>query len=391
VTVSAGEALTGSDVTRDRWGRPLITPPGGGKPVAYTRVTTLAKTLEDQSALTSWKQRMTLEGASLRPDIVTSAAAHRGDKAQLNKLCEQAMDAAQAGAKATIGTALHKILEKIDLGQDPGPVPEQHHADIRAYRELMVRTKLRIVGCEVFLVLDDLQVAGTTDRILQAEDGTLIIGDLKTGSIEYGGLSISCQLACYSNGLVYDPATGQRQTLAERFGGKVNEDLGYVIHLPSGEGRAELVEADLAQGWQVAFGSLSARAWRKDSRKWLQSTGLKVDANAVPQVETLPLPAAEPAGSAMQPVGGSLSLAIQYRSSLRELNELWRDFGVEATDADKAAAKTRHSELCQELADRIASVRHDDELVELWQEHGAWMPPDLVDLVKAQHTLINAI
>jgi len=386
VTVSAGEALTGSDVARDRWGRPLITPPGGGKPIAYTRVTTLAKTLEDQSALTSWKQRMTLEGASLRPDIVTSAAAHRGDKAQLNKLCEQAMEAAQAGAKATIGTALHKILEKIDNGEDPGPTPQQHDADIRAYRELMARTGFRIVGCEVFLVLDDLQVAGTADRVLQrVSDGMLYIGDLKTGSIEYGGLSISCQLACYSNGLVYDPATGQRQTLAERFGGKVNEDLGYVIHLPSGEGRAELVEADLAQGWQVAFGSVSARAWRKDSRKWLQSTGLKVDAKAMPQAETLPIPSEQPQ------TDFRLMRSLELAESLKALNELWRNFGAEADTECKAYAKTRHGELCQALADQIAAVRHDDELVELWQEHGAWMPPDLVDLVKAQHTLINAL
>jgi hypothetical protein len=56
-----------SDIKRDRWGRPLITPPDGGKPVPYTRVSTLAKALDDKTALMRWKQRQTAH----RPGLAT--------------------------------------------------------------------------------------------------------------------------------------------------------------------------------------------------------------------------------------------------------------------------------------------------------------------------------
>lgn len=34
-------------VRRDRWGRYLVVPPDGGKPVGYTRATTVAKALDE--------------------------------------------------------------------------------------------------------------------------------------------------------------------------------------------------------------------------------------------------------------------------------------------------------------------------------------------------------
>ena len=50
------------EIPRDRWGRPLITPVGGGKPEPYTRVSTLAKTLDDKTALSKWMCRQTAIG-----------------------------------------------------------------------------------------------------------------------------------------------------------------------------------------------------------------------------------------------------------------------------------------------------------------------------------------
>ena len=50
----------GKHVQRDRWGRPLITPPRGGKPVPYTRCTTYVDVLESTWNLMAWKQRCLL-------------------------------------------------------------------------------------------------------------------------------------------------------------------------------------------------------------------------------------------------------------------------------------------------------------------------------------------
>jgi hypothetical protein len=62
-----------NELPRDRWGRPLITPPTGGEPRAYTRVTTLAGSVEDTYHLGQWQQRMVAVGMARRPDLVLGA------------------------------------------------------------------------------------------------------------------------------------------------------------------------------------------------------------------------------------------------------------------------------------------------------------------------------
>lgn len=248
-------------INRDRWGRPLITPPGGGKAIAYTRVTTLAKTLEEQSALAAWKQRMTLLGVTIQPHISLAAAAARDDKRKLNELAEQALNAAQAGAKAEIGTALHKLCERLDLGEEVGPFPQEYAADLDAYRK--ATEGIEWLGVEQFIVLDDMQVAGTADRLGRLPDGRIVIADIKTGSIEYGGLSIAVQLACYANGTIYDVATGKRTPF------DVDTETGVVIHLPAGTGTCTLHDVDLFAGWDAALQSVKVRDLRKASRTWI--------------------------------------------------------------------------------------------------------------------------
>jgi hypothetical protein len=89
---------------RDRWGRPLITPAGGGKPVAYTRATTLAKTLEDEASLANWKMRQVAVGLARRPDLVALAST-TDDKRRLDDITQQALDAAASSARANVGLA----------------------------------------------------------------------------------------------------------------------------------------------------------------------------------------------------------------------------------------------------------------------------------------------
>ena len=89
-----------ASIPRDRWGRPLITPVGGGKARAYTRVTTFAGTLEDSFGLGLWQQRMVALGLTMRKDLLLQVAAHNTDsaedKATLNRICENAKQAADA-------------------------------------------------------------------------------------------------------------------------------------------------------------------------------------------------------------------------------------------------------------------------------------------------------
>src|SRR5699024_10482553 len=114
-----------TEVERDRWGRPLITPPTGGKPVPYTRATTYVGCLEDTYNLSRWQPRMVALGLSQRPDLMLAVSSTDPDeKKKLNDLTEQAIEAAKGTAAATIGTALHALTERMDRDDDIGVVPD---------------------------------------------------------------------------------------------------------------------------------------------------------------------------------------------------------------------------------------------------------------------------
>jgi len=314
---------------RDRYGRPLIIPPGGGKPIAYTRCTTYVGVLEDTYNLSKWQQRMVAQGLAARPDLMLAVSAlplngnmTREHKAELNRLCEQAMEAAQAHAAATVGTALHALAERHDRGEDLGPIPEQYQADIEAYKA--TTSHLEMVQIETFGVHDQLRVGGTWDRIVKI-DGQHYIADIKTGSIEWGIGKIAMQLAVYSRCQQYDPSTGQRTPLPG-----VHPDRALVIHLPAGKGQAELVWVDIAAGWEAVDLARQVRAWRSRknlTRPYVQSTT-----------------AATEAGTERE-AAGALSLAIEAATSLDELNQLWQLHHQVWTDEHTAAAAAKKTSL----------------------------------------------
>ena len=246
------------DIPRDRWGRPLVVPPGGGKAIPYTRCTTYVGAVEDTYNLSRWQQRMVALGLSDRRDLQLAVAAHREDKQKLNAICEQALEAAKGHAAATTGTALHAITETHDRGQEVGSLPEEAQADLSAYAD--ATRDLTALHIEQFMVMDSLKIGGTPDRVVRYK-GKRYIADLKTGSIDYGCLKIAAQLAVYSRCHPYDVATNQRM---EAHGAEV--DRGIVIHLPAGSGQCRLYWVDLLEGWEIV--KLAGRLRAKRSLKF---------------------------------------------------------------------------------------------------------------------------
>lgn len=243
-------------IERDRFGRPLVIPPGGGKRVAYTRATTLAETLDDRYNLELWKLRQVAIGLAARPDLLALVGAQRDDRDALNRITADALDASASGARANKGTALHAFTEQIDRGQEPFGVPANMIADLAAYVEMTSR--YRVLGIEEFVVCDEIKVAGTFDRIYEV-DGKAYVGDLKTGdgAVSYGQASIAIQLAVYAHGERYDVRTGERSPL------DVDQETAIVVHLPAESGEVALYEVDIAAGWQAAQEALWVRGWRK--------------------------------------------------------------------------------------------------------------------------------
>lgn len=241
------------EVERDRYGRPLIIPKAGGKPVAYTRATTIANSLDDPSALTAWKMRMAAIGLTVRNDLLLSISAAGDDKMAINKYIEDAMEVAGASRAASIGTALHSIAEKLDLGQSPGPIPDEWAGDIRAYE--LTTGHLKKFFIEQFCVLDKYKIAGTPDRVIEYK-GEKFIADIKTGRIDHPN-NIAIQLAIYANGSPYDVATGRRGSW-----GDINKEKAVIIHLPAGTGLCKLVWIDIKEGWKGVQFAMKVRQWR---------------------------------------------------------------------------------------------------------------------------------
>lgn len=244
---------------RDRWGRYLVPGPGG-KRVAYTRATTIAGTIEDRYNLELWKIRMAAVGLTNRPDLYAQVAANHDDKNKLNAICDDAIEAAKGSAGANLGTALHTFTERVDLGETI-TIPPPWDADVAAYTAAMAKAGVTIVpdGVEKIVVLHDIQVAGTFDRLVTLDD-RLLIADLKTGAgLDFSWGSIAIQLALYAHAdEIYDPVTDTFTPMPA-----VDQAEALVMHLPAGQATCMLHVVDIAAGWQTVQTCLDARAWRK--------------------------------------------------------------------------------------------------------------------------------
>lgn len=285
-------------VPRDGWGRPIVVPRAGGQPKGYTRTTTFIDCIEDKSALIDWGKRMVLVGAAKRADLVGKARLldpeNPDDKKRLNELAVQATDASGANSKREKGTHLHGLSELVDAGRPlPAGLSARDVEDMAAY--LLETSPLTVKAVEQFVVVDELGVAGTFDRMAEYDgpgpDGEPISGnficDLKTGSVDYGGLKMAAQLACYSRGVKYDfarfPVDAQDKAAVASFKKRVidvhdaaaaysplppvSQDWGIIIHLPAGKGECALYWVDLNLGWEAAELALRVRELRSKGRK----------------------------------------------------------------------------------------------------------------------------
>ena len=236
------------NIPRDRWGRPLIDPVDGGKPVPYTRVSTLAKTLDNKEQLMRWKCRQTALGLARRTDLVAMAGAVGDDKSKLDEIVSEAMSAAASNAAANLGTTLHALTEHIDKGTKPDYLPGELIPDLTAYEEAM--RGITVLGCEKFVVNDDLAAAGTFDRLVAIPNIGMVVADIKTGQHEPNYPHGVCtQVSIYAHGHLYEHGKGRIKYLPDL---GVRTDVGLMIWLPAGKARCELYLLDLQLGWELA-------------------------------------------------------------------------------------------------------------------------------------------
>ncbi len=259
-----------TEIPRDRWSRPLIIPADGGDPVAYVRTSTLAKSLDDQSNLMTWTARMTAVGLALSPhllDRVASLTNKHSDpvtdaRRDLNGIVKDAKLAAGGSSAADVGTALHEMTEVIDSGQELRIVGGRWTAHLDAY--VQATAHLEMLELEQFVVNDEVQSAGTFDRLVRLPDGRVVVADLKTGKSDADyPLGVTTQISIYANGSRYDAETGERSPLHP----DLDKTLGLLIHLPSKASppHCSLYDLDLVRGYQAAREAVAVRgirAWK---------------------------------------------------------------------------------------------------------------------------------
>jgi hypothetical protein len=297
-------------IERDRFGRPLIIPPGGGRKIPYTRCTTYVGVLEDTYNLSRWQQRMVAIGLAERPDLLLAVASvDRDDKDSLNDLCERATEAARARAGATVGTALHALTERVDRGQELGVIPDPYTADIAAYTQ--ATADLTPVQIEQFTVNDWLGVGGTPDRIVKHKNRRYV-ADIKTGNVEYGIGKIAMQLATYARSQCYDPVNGARTPH------DADLERALIIHLPAGTGVCTPLWVDIAASWEGVKHAKWVREWR--SRKLADFTESFVTVDP-------------------------LAHAVAVADSVDVLNQLWAKHKNQWTAELHEAALTRKQQL----------------------------------------------
>jgi hypothetical protein len=268
---------------RDQWGRMLVVPPEGTQPVGYTRVTTVAKALDEGGGLAPWKATMTMLGAYARPGLrsrwETLIAATGGDpwyaspagKAQCKALVEECAKVGGASDRAEQGTSLHALTALVDAGHDVRGLTPATEADLSAYVDKLVAEGISVVplygqpAVEVSVVLDRQQVAGTADRIVAVPGFELpLIADLKTGDLTYGWQAIAVQLAAYAHAdAVYEQGADPNGSTDVRAPmPAVDQRHGLIINMRPGSAHVELYVVDIGAGWPAFELSLAARAWR---------------------------------------------------------------------------------------------------------------------------------
>ena len=255
----------------------------------YSRPSAWGHDLDDESALTLWKIDRAMEGVACDPSIAATVASHLGNKEGAKERRERAIQRGRGEEAADIGTALHRMTERVERG-DGFCAPEPYATDIAAYLSKLDSAGLVSEFIECHLCNDGWRAAGTADRIYRATReipvagcppilaGQLVLGDLKTGKrLDYSLPGYCIQLALYVDSVFYDVETNERSPLPP----ELRTDVGLLVHMPAGTGSCSFHWADLQVGREGCRIVRDVRSWRRRSDFLIDFTPPPSDEEAV--------------------------------------------------------------------------------------------------------------
>jgi hypothetical protein len=214
---------------------------------------------------------MTARGVAVSPDLQALAATtDLGDRTRWRDIVDRAKDRAGGNSGADLGTGIHSATEMLDLGEPLDLLPPDLRADAHAYRDALKAAGLVPLAGEMFVVHDELQVAGSFDRLVLEPSGTAAILDLKTiaadkdadYAVRFSAVAWSIQTAIYANSRPHDGLFGTGEW--SDYGLPAPQATrGYVAVIRRGAATCDLVEVDLVEGLRLARLASQVRDARK--------------------------------------------------------------------------------------------------------------------------------
>jgi hypothetical protein len=266
---------TEDKVPRDKNDWPRILPPEEKvleekRLRSYARASGYGKILENTWNLERYDERNVAEGfvqdETLRLEWIGTDPE---DKDRRNQLVKDAKKVAKADLKSRRGSALHAITERHDGGMSLKGLPNEYKPHLAEWVRLM--KDFEILDIETFVVEDTYRIAGTFDRFVYYHVPCPICGkhnrilDLKTTDrIQFGHISMGCQLAAYAHGKRYNPADGSRTDLVD-----VCLCRGIIVEIPQSTGEGRLHWINIAQGWNTAIRLADEVKSLRNKRNWL--------------------------------------------------------------------------------------------------------------------------
>lgn len=244
------------------------------KRVTYGRPSSAGKILDDESNLVDWQKRTIIFGAAQRPDLMATASTLDQDrnKHELRDIVEECLVSGKGQQRAVTGTAIHRMLDRVDDPNDDWTPAPQFQAAVDAYIRTLELYGLVPVDIEVHCINDAYRLAGSMDRRYRTTRnmitptgeiipiGTIIAADTKTGqSLEYASGSYATQLAAYATSMRYDVETDERS----EFDPPTFQDWALIMHVDAADGRCDVYWCDLAAGREALALAQAVKAWRK--------------------------------------------------------------------------------------------------------------------------------
>jgi len=339
---------------RDEWGRYLLPDPTTGVERSWRRATTLAKVLSDTYRLDLWEKRCVARGIALREDLALGMLVAK-DNREGDRIVALAKAAAGGDTGSRYGTAMHTLTDRHDAGQAV-EMTAAARGDFDAYAGVMA--DLEVIRSETIVLLPELGIAGTFDRIVRTKDGRLRVLDLKTGAdLDWSWLEIVVQLNLYVRAKLmwdWDKVTWVPKP-------EVDQEVALVLHVPKGQGTAQLHAVDVMAGDELVY--LATEVLRVRNLKDLATpvtpasfAVLAPVADASRPATASPSPVPEPAGAAQQPpAGDGAPIPPQPLGGPLPVTKLPKpaDDGVIASDEDCGALAKMIADSEAHVVDRL--------------------------------------